>query len=332
MSRFERWTLGEQGRAKRDGPTRVEIDTKETRAPNAGACVGATLTLLHGTASRQLFYVDATGGTLGRGEEADFRLTNSTVSRLHARLSLRDGDLWLEDLGSTNGTFVEAEAVIGERRLPTSCRLRLGLHTVMQLVAVDDSGADAYQRLQRAMFIDTLTGAGNRRFLNRRLEEELSYGIRHNEEVGVLLLDLDHFKRVNDTWGHTVGDRVLAEVSRIIEDAVRMEDSLYRYGGEEFCVLVRGVDRGGLERMAERIRSAVERFELGVGDDVIRCTLSIGVACVMPEEADDPITLTETMGNGDDAGRHRVIMLADQALYQAKEAGRNMVVLHTTSS
>jgi len=288
--------------------------------------VGATLTVLHGSGPRQMHFVDVAGGVIGRGESADFRMANAGVSRMHARIEFHDDSIYLEDLGSTNGTYLDGERVLGVVALPDSCQIRLGQYTSLQFVAVDHDGAQAYQRMHRAMFIDTLTGAGNRRYLNRRLDEELSYGIRHDEPVGVLLADLDHFKLVNDTWGHEVGDQVLAEVCGVIEDAIRTEDSVYRYGGEEFCVLVRGVEEQGLVAMASRIRGAVENLVLKADDDDVRVTISIGIAVVVPESQDDPTTINEVTVYGEDVGKHRVITLADQALFQAKENGRNQVV------
>jgi len=326
MAGFDRWTLNERRKQTEDGPTRVEPDLDGLTPAHGGAPVGATLTVLHGAGPRQMYYVDASGGIIGRGDDVDFRLTNSTVSREHARFQFTDHAIFLEDLGSTNGTFVDETAVHGSIELPGSCRIRLGQYTVLQFVSVDEDGAVAYQRLQRAMFIDTLTGAGNRRYLNRRLEEELSYGLRHEEPVGVLLADLDHFKLVNDTWGHPVGDKVLAEVSAIMEDKVRIEDSVYRYGGEEFCILVRGIEEEGLLTMAERIREAVERLVVAVDGDEVRITVSIGIAIVVPESEDDPATINEATIEGEDVEKHRVITLADQALYRAKDNGRNQVV------
>ena len=331
MGKFERWTLDERRDTLDEGPTRADIEVGGFAPALGGAPIGATLTILHGASPRQMYYVDATGGVIGRGDEADFRMTNSTVSRAHASLEFRDARIYMTELGSTNGTFVDDEQVYGEIALPNSCRIRLGQYSVLQFVAVDEGGAIAYKRLQRAMFIDTLTGTGNRRYLNRRLEEELSYGMRHDETVGVLLADLDHFKLVNDTWGHPVGDRVLSEIAAIIEEQVRNEDSVYRYGGEEFCILVRGVAEPGLVAMAERIRSAVERFTLVVDDDEVTITVSVGIACVVPDLDDDPQTINEANLDGEaDAGRHRVIVLADQALYQAKGTGRNRVISYST--
>jgi len=330
MSKMDRWSLGHA--PQDEGPTRVDSPDSGLSPALGGPPVGATLTVIHGGGARQMYYVDDTGGVLGRGDEVEFRMTNSTVSRFHARLEFVDGQIFLEDLGSTNGTFVDDRPIRGRVRLPTSCRIRLGLYTVLQFVAVDEGGADAYQKLQRAMFVDTLTGAGNRRYLNRRLEEELSYGVRHYEPVGVLLADLDHFKRINDAWGHTVGDRILAAVSKIFAAQVRTEDSIYRYGGEEFCILVRGVDAEGLSVMAERVRAAVEDFELQFDEDVVQVTVSIGVACVNPGDPDDPQTLVEGKPVVSDASKHRIVSMADQALYRAKNDGRNRVVMLTTNA
>jgi len=330
MGKMDRWSIGHT--LEDEGPTRVDSPSSEMSPALGGPPVGATMTVIHGGGARQMYYVDETGGVLGRGDEAEFRMTNSTVSRFHARLEFSRGEIYLEDLGSTNGTFVDDRQIRGRVRLPTSCRVRLGLYTVLQFVAVDEGGADAYQKLQRAMFVDTLTGAGNRRYLNRRLEEELSFGLRHYEPVGVLLADLDHFKRVNDTWGHTVGDKLLTAVSKIFEAQVRTEDSIYRYGGEEFCILVRGIDAEGLLVMADRVRAAVEAFELPADEDIVQVTVSVGVACVVPGDPDEPQTLVEGRSVVTDASKHRVVTLADQALYRAKSAGRNRVVMLKTSA
>ncbi len=308
--------------------TRISVDSKDDEDSLPGVIVGATLSVLRGSEVGQLRYVDAGGATIGRNETAKLCFSDPTVSREHGRLVLQDNTFLLYDLKSANGTFVDEARVDGETLLPSSCRIRFGSRTVLQFNAVDEMGAEAFERLRRALFMDPLTGTGNRSFLDMRMREEVSFGRRHEQPVGVLLGDLDHFKEINDRFGHVAGDRYLKRVGQILEDCVRTEDSVYRYGGEEFCVLVRGISRKGLVRMAERIRVAVEAFRMQVGDEEAGVTISVGVTSLVP--ADDPEGSTwafEADEEPADVGTE-IIRRADTALYAAKANGRNTVEIY----
>jgi diguanylate cyclase (GGDEF)-like protein len=172
-------------------------------------------------------------------------------------------------------------------------------------------------RLVRSGFTDVLTGWHNRRYLQTRLHEELARSRRDGTTLTCLMIDVDHFKKVNDVHGHLAGDEVLRQVARCIEAEVRGSDVSARYGGEEFVVLLpgTGVDAGRV--LAERIRGAVaaESFEIENVATRLPITVSIGVAEHRPGEADDDST---------EAGE-RLIALADLALYEAKAGGRNAV-------
>ena len=293
-----------------------------------GPTVSATLSVLKGCEVGQLHLVDGRGATLGRNEDCDITLSDASISRSHAKLVLHDGAFHIMDLGSSNGTFMDNGRVEGRVRLPSTCRLRLGGRTLLQVTSVDELGADAFERLRRALLMDPLTSTGNRTYLEQRMREETSYARRHQQTVGVLLGDLDHFKGVNDEFGHVVGDRFLQRVGRILGECVRMEDSVYRYGGEEFCVLVRGVSDGGLRVMAERIRAAVEAFRLPVGEHEVRLTISLGVANMIPGDADEYSTISAETDQESIVAGTEVILRADQALYLAKEGGRNRFVMY----
>ncbi len=308
--------------------TSVEPDSGDEEDSLPGVTVGATISVLRGSEVGQLRFVDSAGASVGRLETSKLRFSDPAVSREHARLYMQDNSFFLVDLGSSNGTFVDEGAVSEAMQLPPSCRIRFGKRTVVQFTAVDEMGAEAFEHLQRALFMDPLTGTGNRTYLDLRMREEVSYGQRHAHPVGVLLVDLDHFKELNDRFGHLAGDRFLKRAGRILEDCVRTEDSVYRYGGDEFCVLVRGIGREGLRLMAERIRAAVETLRVGVGDTEAGLTVSIGVASLIP--GDDPAGNTLAMEIEDeplDVGTE-IIRRADTALYQAKANGRNSVELH----
>jgi len=313
--RDDRPTMGEDAEA--------DLDESETSA-------GVSITVLHGTGLRQICFIDADGGVLGRDLDSDFQLTDPTVSRAHARLERRDTGFVIVDLDSANGTFVDGEPIVGEAPLPTACRVRLGAHTVLQCLTVDSHAAARLQQLENEIFIDPLTQTGNRRFFKRRLREELAYGARHQRTVGLLMLDIDHFKEINDEFGHVIGDRVLAEIGRILKDSIRHEDSVYRFGGEEFCILTRAIRSAGLYTLAERIRLAVEFFAMPTDVGPVRATVSVGATYVEPAELPGMSTMGQELdddGEEDSISRHVLIERADMALYNAKEKGRNCVVV-----
>jgi diguanylate cyclase (GGDEF)-like protein len=173
-------------------------------------------------------------------------------------------------------------------------------------------------RLLRSGFTDVLTGWNNRRYLNVRLGEELGRARRDAATISCLMLDIDHFKQVNDNWGHAVGDAVLRELARRIESQVRASDVAARYGGEEFVVLMPGTDVDAAKKLAERIRIEVgaSPVELPNGKSV-SITVSIGIAEVSPGAGDKDL---KTLGDS-------LVARADVALYAAKSAGRDCVMV-----
>jgi len=173
-------------------------------------------------------------------------------------------------------------------------------------------------RLLRSGFTDVLTGWHNRRYLQVRLNEELARARRDRDHLVCLMLDIDHFKRVNDRYGHAAGDHVLREIANRIESQNRASDVAARYGGEEFVILLPNTDIASGVKLAERIRNAVcaETYELpgGVQETI---TASIGISGVMPGAEDDDL---KTVGES-------LIARADVALYRAKSEGRDRVAV-----
>jgi diguanylate cyclase (GGDEF)-like protein len=172
-------------------------------------------------------------------------------------------------------------------------------------------------RLIRSGFTDVLTGWHNRRYLQARLREELARCRRENSALTCLMIDVDHFKRINDLYGHLAGDQVLHQVAHCIEAEVRSSDVAARYGGEEFVILLPATGRQSGGFLGERIRRAVaaERFEIDGRADPVPITVSIGVAEYQPDARQKDLKV---------AGE-RLLALADVALYEAKAAGRNNV-------
>lgn len=173
-------------------------------------------------------------------------------------------------------------------------------------------------RLLRSGFTDVLTGWNNRRYLSVRLVEELARARRDGSGLVCLMLDVDHFKSVNDTWGHAAGDMVLRELAQRIESQVRASDVAARYGGEEFVVLLPDTEVASARLLAERIRKAISAtpFDLPSGETVT-VTVSIGISEVTPEHDETDL---KTVGDS-------LVARADVALYAAKSAGRDRVIV-----
>jgi diguanylate cyclase (GGDEF)-like protein len=160
---------------------------------------------------------------------------------------------------------------------------------------------------------DGLTGAFNKRYFSERLETEFSFHLRHQTPLSLLMLDLDNFKRLNDTWGHLAGDHVLRTVVTQVTSTIRAEDVLCRYGGEEFAVICREIPMPSAQAMAERVRRSVAFHTFEWEGKRLPVTCSIGVAGVPFPGLEDAIAMVEA---------------ADRALYRSKHEGRNRVSIH----
>jgi len=166
-----------------------------------------------------------------------------------------------------------------------------------------------HQQLQEQIIRDPLTGLFNRRYLDETLQHEIAGARRERHPLSVLMIDLDHFKRINDTYGHVNGDIVLIELSKHLVESVRGSDMVYRYGGEEFMILMKNTTTENALQRAEALRASVEAMEFHVDDQLLNLTISIGVATYPTHSAE----------------LQRVIEAADAALYRAKAGGRNQV-------
>jgi diguanylate cyclase (GGDEF)-like protein len=172
--------------------------------------------------------------------------------------------------------------------------------------------AIVHDQVQKLAAIDPLTGIYNRRFGMTRLHEEFVRAVQIESALGVLMFDLDHFKGINDTYGHSIGDRVIRQVSNIARNALREGDILVRLGGDEFLAVLLGASLHDVSLTAERIRRQVDEHVITIGDQHVHVTVSIGGVSFPEKEVDGEQDLIET---------------ADRALYQAKNSGRNKVSL-----
>lgn len=185
------------------------------------------------------------------------------------------------------------------------------------VVAICLENAVNLSRLKRQGLTDTLTAINNRRFFDQRLQEEVAQAYRLVQPLACLVLDVDHFKRVNDTHGHVVGDQVLREIAAIIRAQLRGSDVLSRYGGEEFAALMARTDVQEAVEVAERVRRSVAEHVFCVAPDItFNVTISIGAVALAPGLNTSPARLAGEI----------LLSHADRALYEAKGAGRNCVM------
>ena len=249
---------------------------------------------------------------IGRDPECDGIIRDDGISRRHVQV-VREGSgaFVLEDLGSTNGVFVDGERVT-RHRLVDGDKVLVGRRTILKFVLQDKLDVVFQIQMYESSVRDALTGAFNRRHFDERIAAELSYTKRHAVPVTLAMLDLDHFKKVNDSWGHPAGDQVLQSTARALMTMLRQEDVFARYGGEEFVVIARGITPAGGLALGERMRAEVERMVIRTPEtERIPVTISVGV-CTAP--------------GGSTSSPADLIKQADANLYAAKAAGRNRVV------
>jgi two-component system cell cycle response regulator len=295
-------------------PASTLLDEEETRSARRvfnHLPDRAVLIQMAGLGAGRVCGLDGPDVTFGRAPTCTHPFDEASLSRVHARLVKEGGLFAIVDAGSSNGVFVN-DARVQHATLNDGDRVRLGSAITLRFQLVDELEEKALQRVYESSVKDGLTGVWNRKYLDERLRGELAYAIRHRSPLALVIADIDHFKKVNDTYGHLAGDEVLKVTAATMRAALRTEDILARYGGEEFVVVARGVDLKSGVLLAERLRMTTERRPVTVDGQVIARTISAGVAtleCCGPEQTVD-----------------RLLTIADERLYRAKDGGRNRVV------
>jgi two-component system, cell cycle response regulator len=261
-----------------------------------GSDLGKRFPLLHDT-------------TIGRDTSNDLCIDMSFVSRQHARVTRRDSLWFIEDLGSRNGTQINGIPVQGVVRLDNGDQIKVG-GAIFKYIAGGNVEALFHEEIYRMTIFDGLTKVHNKRYLLDFLEREIARARRYSSPLSMAMLDIDHFKLLNDTYGHPAGDHVLERVAAVIGTQVRREQLLARYGGEEFALVLPELDPAQVLAFCEsaRQRVATERYEFA--EKSLTVTVSIGAAIL-----------------GGRMDRDELIQAADAQLYEAKRAGRNRVMM-----
>jgi diguanylate cyclase (GGDEF)-like protein len=265
-----------------------------------------TLTMLTGVATGRGYDLTADVCRLGRAAESEIWLDDEGVSRNHAEVRFDDKRPVLHDLDSRNGTYLNGARISEPTPLADGDKIGIG-SSVLRFAWLDALDSEFHEQLLASALRDPLTNLLNKRYFLERLDSELRFADRHNTAVALLLLDLDHFKRINDTRGHRAGDAALIHVSTLVSRSVRDEDVVARFGGEELVVILRATPLERAMVLAERLRKRIERSPCPHDGHPIAVTVSIGVAAT-------PATTTAEL-----------IDAADRAMYRAKRAGRNRV-------
>ncbi len=267
----------------------------------------ACLVVIYGQDLGKKYRFNQNSLIIGRSSKSDIHIDEESVSRSHCTLKRVGKATTIKDLGSTNGTYIndrQADEII----LRDGDLIKVG-RTIFKFLSGGNIENAYHEEIYRLMTIDGLTQIFNKRYFLESLERELSRSRRYSRELSLIMFDIDHFKQVNDTYGHLAGDAVLKQLCTVVDNKIRREDLLCRYGGEEFAILLPEIDHFNAKLTAEKIRRLVERTAFSFEDTQIPVTISLGVACV-ETDASDPDSF---------------VKLADEQLYAAKKGGRNRV-------
>nr|VFK17047.1 MAG: diguanylate cyclase (GGDEF) domain-containing protein [Candidatus Kentron sp. LFY] len=293
------------------GPSSRDFQGLSSRKRRILERTQAVLLTIAGSSSGKLFLL---GGKpafmIGCAEDCDIRLMDSGVSRQHAELQIsKKGLAIITDLGSVGGTYVDGIA-ISRCAFQDGAMLRIGATDTLKFTYLNHLEKSFHLDQYRKTIYDDLTGVFNRRYFLVALRQELTYAHHHRQAISLILIDIDHFKRINDSRGHLAGDAVLEHMVAVIRNDLLEENIFARYGGEEFGIIVRGQGIDGAHALANRIRHSVAGTTFD-GQKPFWLTISAGIAscngeCPLKDASE---MLTE----------------ADKQLYRAKAAGGNRV-------
>ncbi len=290
--------------------------------PKTSSSRDACLVVINGVDLGKKYNLAQDSTIIGRSSKVDIQIDEESISRNHAVIE-NDGEaIVIRDLKSTNGTYVN-DRPIDERSLRDGDQVKIG-RTIFKFLSGSNVEASYHDEIYRLTTTDGLTQVYNKRYFLQEMEREMSRCLRYQRDLSLVMLDIDHFKPVNDTYGHLAGDHILKQCAQRIVRTIRRDDIFARYGGEEFILLLPEVGKTQGIRTAEKIRTTIENEPFVFDGVEIGITLSLGVADLQEY-------LARSSQNGSGQVNHEVnafafIKLADDRLYRAKESGRNRVV------
>jgi diguanylate cyclase (GGDEF)-like protein len=266
----------------------------------------ACIVVIYGPELGKRMQLGAAPFEIGRSSKNELFVDQESISRHHARITYDGTDHWVADLNSTNGTYVN-DLSVREQRLHDGDQLRVG-RSILKFMTGENVEVHYHEEIYRLMTVDALTQIFNRRYFNEALEREVNRSKRYKRQLSIISFDIDHFKRVNDTYGHLAGDNLLRQIAGAVKNRLRRDDVFARTGGEEFGIVLPEVGIDGARTTAEKVRRIVESTPLKHDKEVIPCTVSVGLTCLQADDTSEAL-----------------YKRADERLYEAKLGGRNRV-------
>jgi two-component system, cell cycle response regulator len=291
----------------RDEKTRVSQVSKIADKRLAGGI--PCIVQIYGKDIGKKYALDKVQTTIGRGPDNTIVCDMDNVSRTHCKIYAGAGGNYIEDVGSTNGTFVNDQELASRTKLRNGDLLKIG-GVIFKFIDGDNIEQLYYEEIYRMAIIDGLTQVFNKRYFMEFLDREMARCARYARPLTLVMFDLDHFKRVNDEFGHLAGDYVLKRVAEMIQKKhIRKEECFARYGGEEFSIVLPDTpaDRGAI--LSEKIRQGIEETKFEFEQNLIPVTVSMGVTMMTKGDTQDSF-----------------IARADEKLYVGKQGGRNRVI------
>lgn len=270
---------------------------------------GAFLIIIYGEQLGLKIPLDTQPLAIGRSADNDIQVEQESVSRRHCRIEFRAREYQLADLQSTNGTFVNDLPIDNNRvSLRDGDQIKVG-QTLFKFIMGDNVEAQYHEEIYRLMTVDALTNVYNKRYYREALDKEVGRSQRYGRQMALLIFDIDHFKKINDGFGHLAGDAILARIGSLLQEHLRHHDMAARIGGEEFAVILPEVGLEGAKIVADKLLRLVAQTKFDFEGELINVTISIGVA-----------EWTATSTDTED-----IMKRADAKLYEAKNSGRNRV-------
>ena len=285
----------------------VLTEVGEARAPSSASGSGC-LIVIYGQDMGRRVRVGTEPLIIGRSPQCSIQVDQESVSRNHCRIWFSGSGFLVRDLGSTNGTYVNDDLVEGEGRLRHGDQLKVG-RTILKFIVGDDVEVQYHEEIYRLMTTDGLTQLHNKRYFDEMLEREVARAKRYKRTFSLLIFDIDHFKMINDRFGHLAGDAILRQLGAVLLGRLRVNDVLARIGGEEFALITPEVGVDGAKELAGKINRLIGDTHFEFEGTRVHVTISVGVAEWQPhyEDAWD---------------LHKA---ADDKMYEAKRNGRNQV-------
>jgi diguanylate cyclase (GGDEF)-like protein len=283
------------------------VVTVISRISDKPAAKEACLVVIYGMELGKKFNLEGSSIIIGRSSKCDVQIDQESVSRNHCKLINTGKSVIVRDLGSTNGTYVN-DAPVDEHVLRDGDLIKIG-RSIFKFLTGGNIENAYHEEIYRLTTVDGLTQIYNKRYFTEVLEREISRSHRYGRDLSLIMFDIDHFKQVNDTFGHLAGDHVLKHLASVVKGRIRREDIMARYGGEEFAIILPEIDSYNSRQFADKIRRLVEKTVFKFEDTAIPVTISVGVAT----------------SHADLSSPEEFIKQSDDALYEAKRQGRNRV-------